>query len=58
VEKRVGVGDYTWNSAFDANLTGHDGGLYFGGVDAVTASASSDPHTPRWIVRAGTGGLK
>jgi hypothetical protein len=29
--------DYTWNTEFDANLTGGNGGLYFGGVDAVTA---------------------
>lgn len=29
--------DYTWNTAFDVNLIGGNGGLYFGGVDAVTA---------------------
>jgi hypothetical protein len=39
--------DYTWNTAFDANLIGHDGGLYFGGVDAVTAYGALVPlYTP------------
>jgi hypothetical protein len=39
--------DYTWNSAFDANLTGGIGGLYFGGVDAVTAYGALVPlYTP------------
>ena len=27
--------DYTWDSAFDPYLTGADGGLYFGGANAV-----------------------
>lgn len=39
--------DYRWNSAFDANLTGGNGGLYFGGVDAVTAYGALVPlYTP------------
>ena len=39
--------DYTWNTAFDANLTGGNGGLYFGGVDAVTAYGALVPlYTP------------
>jgi hypothetical protein len=29
--------DYTWNTAYDANLTGGNGGLYFGGPNAVAA---------------------
>src|SRR5882757_9783224 len=38
--------DYTWNTAFDANLTGGNGGLYFGG-DAVTAYGALVPlYTP------------
>ena len=39
--------DYTWNTAFIANLTGGNGGLYFGGVDAVTAYGALVPlYTP------------
>lgn len=39
--------DYTWNTAFDANLTGGNGGLYFAGVDAVTAYGALVPlYTP------------
>ena len=39
--------DYTWNTAFDANLIGGNGGLYFGGVDAVTAYGALVPlYTP------------
>jgi hypothetical protein len=39
--------NYTWNTAFDANLTGGNGGLYFGGVDAVTAYGALVPlYTP------------
>lgn len=39
--------DYTWNTAFDANLTGGNGGLFFGGVDAVTAYGALVPlYTP------------
>jgi hypothetical protein len=30
--------DYTWNTAYDANLTGGDGGLYFGGPNAMAAN--------------------
>ena len=30
--------DGTWNSAYDQNLTGADGGLYFGGSHAVAAN--------------------
>ncbi|MDT5311798.1 MAG: hypothetical protein QOE74_818 [Mycobacterium sp.] len=29
--------DYAWNSALDPNLTGANGGLYFGGANAVAA---------------------
>jgi len=29
--------DYTWNTAYSANLTGADGGLYFDGPNAVAA---------------------
>ena len=39
--------DYTWNSAFDPNLTGGNGGLYFSGIDAVTAYGALVPlYTP------------
>lgn len=36
-------GDYAWKSAFDANLTGGNGGLYFGGPNAVAAYGSRVP---------------
>jgi hypothetical protein len=37
----------TWNSAFDANLTGGNGGLYFGGVAAAAAYGGLVPlYTP------------
>ena len=29
--------DFTWNVDFDPNLTGEDGGLYFGGANATVA---------------------
>jgi hypothetical protein len=29
--------DYAWNAAYTANLTGGNGGLYFGGADAIAA---------------------
>ena len=39
--------DGTWNSAYDANLTGGNGGLYFGGPNAVAAYGGLVPlYTP------------
>lgn len=39
--------DFTWNTAFDPNLTGGNGGLYFGGNDAVAAYGARVPlYTP------------
>jgi len=29
--------DFTWNTDYDANLTGGSGGIFFGGPDAVAA---------------------
>jgi hypothetical protein len=34
---------YSWNSAFDDDLTGANGGLYFGGVNAVAAYGALVP---------------
>jgi len=40
-------GSYTWNSAYNANLTGGNGGLYFGGPNAVAAYGGFVPlYTP------------
>ena len=33
----INSGNYTWNSAYNSNLTGGNGGLYFGGPNAVAA---------------------
>jgi hypothetical protein len=33
----INSGSYTWNAAYNANLTGGNGGLYFGGPNAVAA---------------------
>ena len=39
--------DYTWKSALDSNLTGGNGGLYFGGPHAVAANSGNVKlHTP------------
>ena len=39
--------DFTWNSAYDPNLTGNSGGIYFGGTNAVTAYGARVPlYTP------------
>jgi len=39
--------DFTWNTAYDPNLTGGNGGLYFGGTDAVAAYGARVPlYTP------------
>ncbi|BBY18625.1 Ig-like domain-containing protein [Mycolicibacterium litorale] len=39
--------DFQWDTAFDPNLTGGDGGLYFGGVHAVSAYGDLVPlYTP------------
>ena len=39
--------DYTWNPAYDPNLTGGNGGVYFGGTDAVAAYGGFVPlYTP------------
>lgn len=46
----TGAGAFTgnaWNTAFDANLTGGNGGLYFGGPNAVGAYGARVPlYTP------------
>ena len=40
-------GNFTWNSAYDPNLTGGNGGLYFGGPNAVAAYNGPVPlYTP------------
>lgn len=40
-------GDYTWNTAYNPNLTGGSGGLYFGGPNAVAAYGGLVPlYTP------------
>jgi hypothetical protein len=42
----IGLG-YVWNTRFDPNLTGGDGGLYFGGAAAVAAYGGPVPlYTP------------
>jgi hypothetical protein len=33
----INSGNYSWNSAYNSNLTGGNGGLYFGGPNAVAA---------------------
>jgi len=39
--------DFTWDTAFDANVTGANGGLYFGGPNAVAAYGKPVPvYTP------------
>ncbi|MFZ4373511.1 MAG: Ig-like domain-containing protein [Mycobacterium sp.] len=39
--------DFTWNTSYDPNLTGGNGGLYFGGADAVAAYGARVPlYTP------------
>jgi len=39
--------DFTWNTAYDANLTGGSGGVFFGGPDAVAAYGRLVPlYTP------------
>lgn len=39
--------DYAWNSAYDTNLTGGNGGLFFGGPNAVAAYGGPVPiYTP------------
>lgn len=34
----INSGNYTWNTAYNSNLTGGNGGLYFGGPNAVAAN--------------------
>jgi hypothetical protein len=34
----INAGSYTWNTAYNSNLTGGNGGLYFGGPDAVATN--------------------
>lgn len=39
--------DFTWNNSYDPNLTGENGGLYFGGSDAIAAYGARVPlYTP------------
>ena len=39
--------DFTWNTAYDANLAGGNGGIFFGGPDAVAAYGALVPlYTP------------
>jgi hypothetical protein len=39
--------DFTWNPTYDGNLTGGNGGIYFGGPDAVAAYGAVVPlYTP------------
>ena len=39
--------DFTWNTDYDANLAGENGGIYFGGPDAVAAYGALVPlYTP------------
>ncbi len=41
-------GDYVWNTAYNPNLTGGNGGLYFGGPNATAAYGGFVPlYTPR-----------
>lgn len=45
--RAINGGTYTWNSAYNSNLTGGNGGLYFGGPDAVAAYGALVPlYTP------------
>ena len=39
--RAINPGDFTWNTAFNPNLTGGNGGLYFNGPHAVAANGSS-----------------
>ncbi len=43
--------DYSWIDAYDPNLTGGDGGLYFGGPNAVAANSGLVPVFTyyRWV---------
>jgi len=44
---RVIGSDFNWNTAYDANLTGRNGGIYFGGPDAVAVYGALVPlYTP------------
>jgi len=47
----IGNGTYLWNAAYDTNLTGGNGGLYFGGANAVAAFGGLVPlYTPNsWM---------
>ena len=36
----INSSNFNWNTAFNSNLTGGNGGLYFGGPDAVAANLS------------------
>ena len=39
--------DFSWNTAYDANLAGGNGGIFFGGPDAVAAYGALVPlYTP------------
>lgn len=48
--------DFTWNTAYDGNLNGHNGGLYFAGPSAVAAFGglvplyTSDPWSASSVV--------
>lgn len=48
--------DFTWNSAYDGNINGHNGGLYFAGPNAVAAYGglvplfTSDPWSASSVV--------
>lgn len=43
----IDSGDYTWNTAYNSNLTGGGGGLYFGGSGAIAAYGGLVPlYTP------------
>lgn len=45
--RAINSSDYSWNTAFDPNLTGGNGGLYFGGPHAVAANlGNAKLHTP------------
>ncbi len=47
-DERVIGPDLRWNTAYDPNLTGGNGGLYFAGPNAVAAHGGLVPlHTPR-----------
>ena len=42
------IGDNSWNTAYNTNLTGGNGGLYFNGAHAVTVYGGPVPlYTPR-----------